>query len=68
MAFDPSKLKVGDEYTVEWADGDRQRYRVEEMRDGYIIRKRWIAHQNKWTDWNGVQKISELRRHAVAAI
>jgi hypothetical protein len=56
---DLTKLKPGDEYVLEWNDGDRQRYRVEEIRDGYIVRKRWIEHQGKWTDWLGVQKIAE---------
>lgn len=59
------KLQTGDEYIVEWNDGDRQRYRVEEVRGDYIVRKRWIAHLNRWTEWDGVQKISEVARHTV---
>ena len=62
-----SRLAPGDEYVVEWNDGDRQRYRVEEIRGDFIVQKRWITHLNKWTDWNGVQKISEMRRHKVEA-
>ncbi len=64
-AIDLSKLVPGNEYIVEWNDGDRQRYRVEEMRGDYVIRKRWIDHLNKWTEWNGVQKIAEITRHKI---
>jgi len=60
-----ANLLPGDEYLVEWNDGDRQRYRVEEIRDGYVVRKRWIEHQAKWTEWVGVQKISEVRKHQI---
>jgi len=63
--MDVTKLKPGDEYVVVWTDWDRQRYRVEEIRDGYIIRKRWIKHLDKWTDWVGVQKIDEMRRFTI---
>ena len=65
MAVDITKLQPGDEYIVEWNDGDRQRYRVEEIRGGYVVRKRWIEHRSKWTDWVGVQKIDEISRHTV---
>lgn len=64
-AIDLSRLLPGEEYVVTWNDGDRQRYRVEEIRDGYVIRKRWIAHLGRWTEWNGVQKISEVKRHKI---
>jgi hypothetical protein len=64
-AIDLSKLLPGEEYVVTWNDGDRQRYRVEEIRDGYVIRKRWIAHLERWTEWNGVQKISEVERFSI---
>lgn len=64
-AVDLSKLLPGDEYVVTWNDGDRQRYRVEEIRDGYVIRKRWVDHLSKWTEWNGVQKIAAVERHTI---
>lgn len=59
------ELKPGDEYVVEWNDGDRQRYRVEEIRGDNIIRRRWMATRNRWTDWVGVQKLSEIKRHKI---
>lgn len=54
------ELKPGDEYIIEWHDWDRQRYRVDEIRGGAIISRRWIAHKEKWTDWPVIQKASRL--------
>lgn len=65
--IDPGVLKPGDEYIVEWADGERQRYRVEEIRGDSIVRRRWIEHRARWTEWVGVMKLSEIRRHTVFA-
>jgi hypothetical protein len=63
--MDWSRLKPGDQYVVEWMDGDKQQYRVEEIRGEHIIRRRWIEHLNKWTDWVGVQTLSEMKRQKV---
>lgn len=59
-------LKPGDEYIVEWGDATSQRYRVEEIRGDMIVRRRWIEHLDKWTDWVGVTSAKQLKRFKVA--
>ena len=65
--MDWDQLKVGDEYTVEWNDGDRQRYRVEEIRADAIVYRRWVASKNNWTQWLGVQSMAQVKRQHVIA-
>lgn len=54
------KLNPGDQYIIEWAPWDRQRYRVDEIRGDIIVSRRWITHKQKWTDWPVMQKASRL--------
>ena len=65
--MDWDQLKVGDEYIVEWNDGDRQRYRVEEIRADAIVCRRWIASKTAWTPWLGVQSMAQVKRQHVIA-
>lgn len=53
-------LEPGDEYTVEWASYDQQRYRVEEVRGNIIVFRRWLARKGEWAAWTGIQRLDRL--------
>lgn len=53
-------MRPGDEYTVKWLDGDRQRYRVEEIDGNKITFRRWIASKQRWTPWVGVHHYHDI--------
>ncbi len=53
-------MRAGDEYVVEWHDGDRQRYRVEGVDGDKITFRRWVATKSRWTPWTGVHRHSAV--------
>lgn len=55
-------VSVGDEYNVEWRDGDRQRYQVVAIAGDKITFRRWMTGRGVWTPWTGTHFYSEISK------